>query len=108
MMNEMTRIFTEKGTCCVWISIRDDGKLLLSGQDLGGWAGTSEYEYFITVEPTDFDAIREELGGEPDAEIVDLMCAHASMIFNAGERAWLQGLGIDPGFHNRFEFPEDR
>lgn len=100
----MERVFIKKGSCCVWIAVTEAGKLELNGQDFGGWSGTSEYEYSILVEPTDFGAIREALGGEPDADIVDLMCAHAATIFSAGERAWLQSLGIKVEFYNRFGF----
>lgn len=104
----VARTFIEQGSCCVWISLRDDGKLLISGQDLGGVAGTSEYEYFITVEPQDFGTIREALDGAADADIVELMCAHAPMIFSAGELTWLEGLGINADFHGIYELPEDR
>ncbi len=104
----MKRIFREHGGCCVWISITDEGELELSGQDLGGTGGTSEYEYWITVGPDDFHIIRNALGAQPDADIVDLMCSHSRTIFEAGERAWLESLGIAVDFSNRFEFQEDR
>jgi len=73
------RVFIERGTRCVWI-VMLEGSLRLSGQDLGGFMGTSEYEYFITIEPEHFDALRRELGSSADADMVDAMCAKAGEI----------------------------
>ena len=87
------RVFMDRGSCCVWISM-SEGRLRLSGQDLGGAMGSDEYEYFITVEPEHFDAIRAALGAEPDADIIDTMCAHAETIFMKGETTWLESFGI--------------
>ena len=98
----MTRVFKERGELCVWIEIRKDGDLLLSGQDLGGFMGADEYEYFITVHPEDFPTIRAALGGSPDEDIVELMCAHADVITSVGEATWLKGLGITYDFANYF------
>ena len=97
-----TRVFFERDKCCVWISMIDDGSLRLSGQDLGGWLGADEYEYWITVRPQDFARIREALGAEPDVDIEDLMCANAKMICSCGERTWLHSIGVVPDFANYF------
>ncbi|MBC7631604.1 hypothetical protein [Aeromicrobium sp.] len=99
-----TRVFKEKGTCCVWISLTEAGELRLSGQDLGGFMGTSEYEYVITVQPDDFGTICTALGEPVDADIIEVMCARAEEIFDRGERTWLTDLGIDAGFSNWHSF----
>ena len=97
-----TRVFLERGTCCVWIKMIEDGSLRLSGQDLGGGLGVDEYEYWITVHPQDFARIREALGAEPDVNIEDLMCANAKMIHSCGELTWLRAIGVVPDFANYF------
>ena len=93
------RIFFEHRKCCVWIGLRD-GRLRLTGQDLGGAMGSDEYEYFVTVEPEHFDAIRAALGAEPDADIIDTMCAHAKTIFMKGETTWLDSVDVPHEFAN--------
>ena len=70
-----TRLFLERGTCCVWIKMIEDGSLRLSGQDLGA---------------------------EPDVNIEDLMCANAKMIHSCGELTWLRAIGVVPDFANYF------
>lgn len=100
----MTRVFTEKGTACVWIALTSAGALRLSGQDFCGFAGTTEYEYFITVQPDDFATIRTALHESPDADIIEAMCAQADMIFAMGEATWLKSLGITFGFANWYGF----
>lgn len=95
------RIFIKRGTCCVWIETID-GSVRLSGQDLGGFPGTDEYEYWITIHPQDFTRIRDALGAGPDSDIEDLLCAHAEMIYSLGELTWLRLIGADPEFFNYF------
>jgi hypothetical protein len=90
----------------VWIGLRD-GRLSLTGQDLGGaMMGADEYEYFITVEPGHFDAIRAALRAEPDADIIDTMCAHAETIFMKGETTWLDSFSIPHEFANWVHFDD--
>lgn len=93
------RVFMDRGSCCVWISM-PEGRLRLSGQDLGGHPICDEYEYVITVEPDHFEAIRAALGAEPDANIIDVMCANAEAIFMKGETTWLDSLEIPYEFAN--------
>ncbi len=99
------RVFYEHKSCSVSIAM-DEGRLRLSGQDLGGAMGSSEYEYFITVEPAHFDAIRTALGAEPDADIIDTMCAHAQAIFMTGEKTWLESHDIPHEFSNWVHFDD--
>ena len=87
------RTFIHRGSCHVWISL-PEGRLRLTGQDLGGHLGSTEYEYFITVEPEHFDAIRTAVGAAPDADVVDTMCAHADSIYTQGETTWLDSHAI--------------
>ncbi|MGH2775045.1 MAG: hypothetical protein ACRDJT_06385 [Actinomycetota bacterium] len=99
------RVFIESGSCKVWISI-DEGRLMLSGQDLGGFMGTSEYEYFITVEPEYFDNIRMALGAAEGTDIVDVMCANAEAIFAQGETTWLESIGVPFEMSNWHHFDD--
>ena len=99
------RVFMDRGSCRVWISM-PDGRLRLSGQDLGGFMGTSEYEYFITVEPEHFEALRSALEAPPDADIVDAMCAKAEAIYTRGETTWLTDHGIPFDLTNWHHFDD--
>ena len=92
-----SRVFIKRGTCKVWIEMVD-GSVRLSGQDLGGFLGFDEYEYWITVQSSDFPRIRDALGATPDADVVDLLCANADMIYSRGERTWFESIGTTPEF----------
>ena len=99
------RVFIDRGSCCVWISL-PEGRLMLSGQDLGGFMGTSEYEYFITVEPEHFGTIRAALGAQDGADIIDVMCANAEPIFMQGETTWLESIGVPYEMKNWHHFED--
>lgn len=92
-------ILIERGDTCVWIEMKD-GDLRISGQTL---RGSSEYEYFITVEPQHFGAIRQDLSGGADDDVIGLIKAHRERIFAQGETTWLKSLGIEHGFSNYFD-----
>ena len=95
------RVFIQRGTCHVDISMAGEAARL-SGQDLGGFAGADEYEYWITIQSEDFPVIRSALGAGPDDDVIEVLCANAEMIFTKGERTWLRAIGIEPGFSNYF------
>lgn len=97
----------DRGSLCVWISPTEFGGLALNGQDLGGVSGTSEYEYSITVAPDDLAIVRRALGGPPDADVIELMCANAEIIHGAGELSWLESLGIEVDFDARYDLLDD-
>jgi hypothetical protein len=99
------RVFIDRGSCCVWISM-PEGRLRLSGQDLGGFLGTSEYEYFVTVEPEHFDALRSALGASPADDLIEAMCASADDIFTRGETRWLEDHGIPFDLTNWHHFDD--
>jgi hypothetical protein len=73
----------------------DDGALVFSGLDREYLDG---YEYAVTVAPEQFDTLRRVLGGGPDSDVVDLVCAHVDEIMALGERTWLDEQGIERGF----------
>lgn len=93
-------VLIERGKTCVWIEELPDGNLRISGQTL---TADSEYEYFITVEPKDFDTIRQDLGGSATDDVIDLIKADRERLFSLGEATWLKSLGIDYGFANYFD-----
>lgn len=45
----MTTTIWDKNELHVWVSIEENGDLEVAGQDLNGWAGDDEYQYWITV-----------------------------------------------------------
>jgi hypothetical protein len=83
-----------------------EGRLRLSGQDFGGFMGTSEYEYDITVQPEHFAALRQALGVPAEANLVDAMCANADEIYTRGETRWLEDHGIPYDLTNWHHFDD--
>ncbi|GAB1639803.1 hypothetical protein [Krasilnikovia sp. MM14-A1259] len=83
--------------------LRRDGRLVFEGQDLNPdnpWGGC-EYEYAITVEPADVPRVVAALGGAESDDVLALLKANAERVVTTGEKSWLLGLGIEPGFWSR-------
>ena len=91
------RVLWRTETCTVWVGCAGDGDLVIDGWDRVYLDG---YEYSITVGPDQFDKLRATLGAEPDADVVDLVCAHADEIVGRGERSWLADRGIECDFNS--------
>lgn len=91
----------------VWATMIDDGRLRIEGQDLGGYLGTSEYEYALTVSADDVPRIRAALDAGDGDDLLSLLGAAGTAIVARGERAWLTGLGITPAFWSRIEPADD-
>jgi hypothetical protein len=83
----------------VWVGYDDAGALVFSADERAylGEPGSS-YEYWVTVAPGQFDALRRVLGADRAADVVDLVCAHAEEIMARDERTWLDDHGIERGF----------
>jgi hypothetical protein len=65
--------FYHREPLVVWLRY-DESNVTFYGQDLGGYPGTREYEYWITVAAED---LRRALGGTDDGQdIGDLVCDH--------------------------------
>jgi len=92
---DVERVFWRTDTCTVWVGYTDGGELVFIGYDRVYLDG---YEYEITVAPDQFDTLRGALGGQPGADVVDLVCAHVDVIMARGERSWLEDRGIECGF----------
>ncbi|NYG07778.1 hypothetical protein BJ986_002265 [Phycicoccus badiiscoriae] len=82
---------------------RDDGALEISGQDLSGAMGWEEYEYVITVLPDDLPTLAAALGGQPGADVMEIIYAKRRVIMARGEEAWLRDHGIPTEFCSRIE-----
>ena len=83
-------------------ALRPDGTLVFEGQDLNPdnpWG--AEYEYALTVEPTDVPRVVAALGGTGGDDVLALLKENAERIVRRGEQTWLRGLGIQPGFWSR-------
>ncbi|MFF0547026.1 hypothetical protein ACWEVD_27815 [Nocardia thailandica] len=74
---------------------RAGGDVVIDGQDL---RGGSEYEYALTVPAGQVPLIVAALGGEPGADVLDLLSAHGEDIVLRGEKTWLESIGVAPGF----------
>jgi hypothetical protein len=77
--------------------LTDDGDLVFEGQDLNGWLGYAEYEYWVTAPAALVPRVVEALGGRPGDDVLSLVAEHAEEIVHRGESTWLRSLGIDPG-----------
>ncbi|MGE0217884.1 hypothetical protein [Mycolicibacterium sp.] len=90
------------GTARVWVSYDDTGALVFAGEDSAylGEPGHS-YEYWVTVAPEEFPALRHALAAEPAADVLDLVRSRAEEIVTRGERSWLDDHGIARGFSCR-------
>ncbi len=95
----MTEIF-HGSTLVVWIYLNGDGTATFAGQDLGGYPGTSEYEYWLTV---DQQALRRALNIGPDADLAAAVKDRGEEIVRAGESHWLENHGITYDFHSRMD-----
>ena len=77
--------------------LTDDGDLVFEGQDLNGWLGYAEYEYWVTAPAAVVPRVVAALGGSPDDDVLALLAENAEEIVRQGESTWLRSLGIDPG-----------
>ena len=77
--------------------LTDDGDLVFEGQDLNGWLGYAEYEYWVTAPAAVVPQVITALGGAPGDDVLALVAEHAEEIVRRGESTWLRALGIEPG-----------
>ena len=82
----------------------DDETLTFSGVDTGGWSGTSEYEYWVSVKVAD---LRAALGLDAAADFAEVLCGRAQEIVDTGESRWLTALGLEPSVRTWSSYPDD-
>jgi hypothetical protein len=73
-----------------------DGDLVFEGQDLNGWLGSAEYEYWVTAPASLVPQVVAALGGAPGDDVLALLADHAEEVVMRGESTWLRSLGIEP------------
>ena len=76
--------------------LTDEGDLVFEGQDLNGWLGSAEYEYWVTAPAAAVPRVAAALGGRPGDDLLGLLADHAEEIVTRGESTWLRALGIEP------------
>lgn len=99
------QVFFDHPRCGVWISMVD-GRLRLTGEGIGGPAGTHGYDYIVAIDRVHFPTIRSALGAPPESEIIDVMRTHAEPIFMQGETTWLKSIGVPYDFAIWFHVDE--
>lgn len=88
-------------------SLRPDGGLAIDGHDLGPGveavlgAGTTEYEWTWSVEPSAVQAVVTALGGEPGDDVLAVLAHWALTADGADPGRALRDAGIPIGFWNR-------
>jgi hypothetical protein len=82
----------------------DDETLTFSGVDTGGWSGTSEYEYWVSVKVAE---LRAALGLGAGADLGEILFGRAEEIIQAGESRWLAALGLEPSVRTWSSYPDD-
>jgi hypothetical protein len=81
----------------------DDETVTFSGLDTGGWSGTSEYEYSVSVKVAD---LRAALGVDDAGDLGEVLCARAEEVIQAGESRWLTALGLEPSVRTWSSYPD--
>jgi hypothetical protein len=76
--------------------LEDDGDLVFEGQDLNGWLGSAEYEYWVRCPAADVPRVVAALGGAPGDDVLTLLVEHADELVRRGESTWLRSIGITP------------
>jgi hypothetical protein len=91
------RVFSRTDSYTMPVGYDDGGALVFNGDERSylGEPGSS-YEYWVTVPPHQFDALRRALA----ADVLDLVCAHVGEVMARGERTWLDDHGIERGFRS--------
>ncbi len=79
--------------------LTEAGDLVFEGQDLNGWLGSEEYDYWVTAPADLVPLVVAALGGSPGDDVLELLVTHADEIVLRGESTWLRSLGIDPDVH---------
>lgn len=82
----------------------DEGVLTFNGVDTGGWSGTSEYEYWVSVKADD---LRAALALDATADLGAALGARAEEIVAAGESSWLTALGLEPSVRTWSSYADD-
>jgi hypothetical protein len=85
------REFWRGASCTIWVGYDTAGALRFIGYDRVHLDG---YEYTITVQRTQFPALRQALGAAPDVDVLDAVCARVDDIMATDERSWLRAHGI--------------
>lgn len=84
-------------------TVERDGSLSLSGQDLGPTVSyDGEYEYWYAVAAEDVPALVIALGGEPGADILDLLESRWSGDAAAGLGSAIKASGVEHKFTSYF------
>ena len=96
--------FDDGSSLSISATLESDGSLEISGHDLGpvtdSMSGDGEYEFWYTVAAEDVPALVIALGGEPGADILDVLqqrCA-ARRRFNVGRAIRSSRVGYE--FHS--------
>lgn len=76
--------------------VTDEGDLVFEGQDLNGWLGYAEYEYWVTAPADLVPQVVSALGGSPGDDVLELLADHADEVVMRGESTWLRSLGVEP------------
>jgi hypothetical protein len=76
-----------------------DGNLEFEGSDLT--ASFQKYEYAYAVSAEKVLHLVEQLGGNPEDDVLDLVAAHRDELLHDGEVTWLRRHGVEGDFSSK-------
>lgn len=99
-MTAQPRTISLFATTGVRLDVRadSDGSIVFLGSDVD--ASLRGYDYEYRVDAASVPALRKELGGGEDADVLALIEAARDAIMENGEISWLRDLGIEGTLHS--------
>lgn len=96
-----TVVLRDEGGLRVWATLHGEGSVSIEGQDLSGVFSWSEYEYAMTIAPSDVPRLVEALGGSEGDDVLDLLYQRRGDL--RSEKSWLEEHEVPHDFWNRIE-----
>jgi hypothetical protein len=88
----MSELFWRSESCVVMVGYAADGSLEFHGDDVAAFGTPGHgYEYFITVAPEQFAALRRAL----DVDVLRAVVARVDDVMTEGESSWLERRGVE-------------
>ena len=92
----MSELFWRSESCVVMVCYPADGSLEFHGDDVSAFGTPGHaYEYYVTVAPEQFAALRRALDVDDEADVLRAVLARVDDVMAVGESSWLQRHGVE-------------